>query len=56
MFDPEGERDFLESCHELLHARTVLLVTHRPATLALADRVLRLEHGQLRVESVPISA
>lgn len=48
MFDPEGERSFIEECHAVLHARTVLLITHRPASLALADRVLRLENGELR--------
>lgn len=47
MFDPEGERGFIAECHELLRTRTVLLITHRPASLALADRVLRLEHGEL---------
>lgn len=48
MFDPEGEREFIAECHELLRHRTVLLITHRPASLALADRVLRLEGGRLR--------
>lgn len=48
MFDPEGERGFISECHDLLRSRTVLLITHRPASLALADRVLHLEHGQLR--------
>ncbi|MEO5595970.1 MAG: ABC transporter ATP-binding protein [Lysobacteraceae bacterium] len=47
MFDPQGERDFIDQCHDLLHNRTVLLITHRPASLALADRVLRLENGVL---------
>lgn len=47
MFDPEGEREFIAECHEVLRRRTVLLITHRPASLALADRVLRLEHGRL---------
>lgn len=48
MFDPEGERGFIAECHELLRSRTVVMITHRPASLALADRVLRLEHGELR--------
>ncbi|MDR7135841.1 ABC-type multidrug transport system fused ATPase/permease subunit [Lysobacter niastensis] len=48
MFDPEGEREFIEECHDILRQRTVLLITHRPASLALADRVLRLENGRLR--------
>jgi ABC-type multidrug transport system fused ATPase/permease subunit len=47
MFDPEGEREFVAACHELLHIRTVLLITHRPASLALADRILRLQDGQV---------
>ncbi len=47
MFDPDGERDFITECHELLRSRTVILITHRPASLALADRVLRVEHGRV---------
>ena len=43
MFDPEGEKSFIAECHETLAQRTVILITHRPASLALADRVLRLE-------------
>jgi len=48
MFDPEGERGFIAECHDLLSSRTVIIISHRPASLALADRVLRLEDGQLR--------
>jgi ATP-binding cassette subfamily B protein len=47
MFDPEGEESFIQECHDLLHQRTVILITHRPASLALADRVLKLEHGKI---------
>jgi ABC-type multidrug transport system fused ATPase/permease subunit len=53
MFDPEGERGFIAECHDILHSRTVLLITHRPASLALADRVLRLEHGELHTVREP---
>jgi len=55
MFDPEGERGFIAECHELLNSRTVIIISHRPASLALADRVLRLEQGELR-EAEPASA
>ena len=48
MFDPAGEREFIAECHDVLRQRTVVLVTHRPATLALADRVLYLNNGVLR--------
>jgi ABC-type multidrug transport system fused ATPase/permease subunit len=47
MFDPDGEQEFIAECHALLHQRTVLLITHRPASLALADRVVRLQDGVL---------
>jgi len=47
MFDPDGERQFIEESRSLLHTRTVIMVTHRPASLALADRVLRLQDGHL---------
>jgi subfamily B ATP-binding cassette protein MsbA len=43
MFDPEGEKEFIEECAEALRERTVILVTHRPASLALAGRVLELQ-------------
>ena len=47
MFDPQGEREFIEQCHDVLSRHTVLLITHRPASLALADRVMRLQDGRL---------
>lgn len=52
MFDPEAERAFIARCHAVLEGRTVLLITHRPASLALADRVLRLGDGRLEPASV----
>jgi ABC-type multidrug transport system fused ATPase/permease subunit len=47
MFDPDGEAAFIEDCRAALAHRTVILITHRPASLALADRVLRLHHGRI---------
>ncbi len=46
MFDPAGEAEFIAECHAVLRERTVLLITHRPASLALADRVIRLADGR----------
>jgi ABC-type multidrug transport system fused ATPase/permease subunit len=43
LFDPQGEQSFLEECRELMSQRTVILITHRPASLDLADRVIRLD-------------
>ena len=47
MFDPEGEKSFIAECKHSLAHRTVILITHRPASLALAGRVLLLEHGNI---------
>ncbi len=50
MYDLEGEAAFVESCVTLLKGRTVIIITHRPASLALADRIINLaewEQGKL---------
>lgn len=47
MFDPEGEAEFLHACRAALKHRTVLLITHRPASLAAADRIVRMEQGRI---------
>lgn len=54
MFDPEGEAEFIAECHEVLKQRTVILITHRPASLALADRILRLDGGLLANMNNPL--
>ena len=46
MFDPQGEKSFIEECHRTLADRTVILITHRPASLALADRIVKLEESR----------
>ncbi len=54
MFDPEAERAFVQDFRRHQSQRTLLLITHRPASLSLADRVLRLEAGRLApVEATP---
>ena len=47
MFDPQGEKSFIEECHHTLADRTVILITHRPASLALADRIVKLKDGKI---------
>ena len=50
MFDLEGERGFIEQCRALLDKKTVILISHRKASLALADRIVELDSsGCLRV-------
>jgi len=50
MFDLDGESAFIASCEHALRGRTVILITHRPASLALADRKLRVEGGKVHEE------
>ncbi len=50
MFDPEGELSFIADCQQALAHRTVILITHRPASLALADRIIRISGGVVRDE------
>ncbi|MGW4602440.1 thiol reductant ABC exporter subunit CydD [Streptomyces sp. NPDC004532] len=58
--DGATEADIVEAVRRLAAGRTVLLVVHRPALLALADRVVRLDaqeqartSGPTRAGSVP---
>jgi len=50
MYDLEGEAAFVEACAQSLQDRTAILITHRPATLELADRIVWLDQGIIRPE------
>jgi ATP-binding cassette subfamily C protein CydCD len=41
--DGETEHGVIEAVRSLSRGRTVVLVAHRPALIAVADRVLRLD-------------
>ncbi|MEO9461533.1 MAG: ABC transporter ATP-binding protein [Marinomonas sp.] len=47
MYDAASEANFVAECSEAMVDRTVLIVTHRPASLKLAQRVLHLKEGRL---------
>ncbi|MFH0780564.1 MAG: ABC transporter ATP-binding protein [Pseudomonadota bacterium] len=51
MFDPEGETNFVRDNLPTLRDRTVIIITHRPATLALANRIYELKEGALHLLS-----
>ena len=53
MFDPAAEARFVEAFRHHNGERTVLLITHRPASLALADRVVVLEQGRIAPQANP---
>jgi subfamily B ATP-binding cassette protein MsbA len=52
MFDPAGEEEYLRAAREGARRRTVILITHRPASLAAADRIVHLDRGRItRIDS-----
>jgi ABC-type multidrug transport system fused ATPase/permease subunit len=50
MFDPQGEEQFISENKTLLKEKTVIIITHRPATLALADRIYELKNMTLSLQ------
>ena len=53
MFDLDGEEKFIANCIEALAGRTVIMITHRPAILGLADRIVEVGKGRV-VRSDPV--
>ena len=47
MYDLAGEDAFIEACATALEGRTVILITHRPASLAMASRIFHLHDGAI---------
>jgi ATP-binding cassette subfamily C protein CydCD len=47
--DGANEAAVLDAITRFARGRTVILVAHRPALLAIADRVIRLDAGHLLV-------
>jgi ABC-type multidrug transport system fused ATPase/permease subunit len=51
--DPEAERVVVRALRSLMEGRTVVMATHRPALLDLADRVLTIVDGGLSALPAP---
>ena len=49
--DPDTEADVLDRVGALLAGRTAIVIAHRPATIAAADRVVRLDAGRVVAEA-----
>ncbi len=45
--DVASEELIHEALSHYVKNRTVIMITHRPSTLALADSILEVEHGQV---------
>jgi ATP-binding cassette subfamily B protein len=45
--DPTKEHEIRDSLAEVMRGRTTIVIAHRPATIALADRVVLLDEGRI---------
>ena len=48
--DPSKEHEIRDALATVMADRTTIVIAHRPATIALADRVVLLEGGRIVVE------
>ena len=48
--DPTKEHEIRDAMGEVMSGRTTIVIAHRPATIALADRVVLLDQGRIVVE------
>ena len=48
--DPSKEHEIRAALEEVTDGRTTIIIGHRPATIALADRVLLLDEGRIAAE------
>jgi ATP-binding cassette, subfamily B, bacterial len=48
--DPTKEHEIRDALGEVMEGRTTIVIAHRPATIALADRVVLLGHGRIVAE------
>ncbi len=48
--DPTKEHEIRDALAEVMRDRTTLVIAHRPATIALADRVVLLAGGRIVAE------
>jgi ATP-binding cassette subfamily B protein len=45
--DPSKEHEIRQALGEVMHGRTTIIIAHRPATIALADRVVLVGDGRV---------
>jgi ATP-binding cassette, subfamily B, bacterial len=48
--DPTKEHEIRDALAGVMHGRTTIVIAHRPATIALADRVVLLDSGRVAAE------
>ena len=45
--DPTKEHEIRDALNEVMEGRTTIVIAHRPATIALADRVVLIDEGRI---------
>jgi ATP-binding cassette subfamily B protein len=45
--DPTKEHEIRDALNEVMRGRTTIVIAHRPATIALADRVVLIDEGKI---------
>ena len=48
--DPTKEHEIRDALDEVMRGRTTVVIAHRPATIALADRVVLIDEGRIVAE------
>jgi ATP-binding cassette, subfamily B, bacterial len=48
--DPTKEHEIRDALAEVMRGRTTIIIAHRPATIALADRVALIADGRVAAE------
>jgi ATP-binding cassette subfamily B protein len=48
--DANKEHEIRASLDQVMHGRTTIIIAHRPATIALADRVVLIDGGRVAAE------
>jgi ATP-binding cassette subfamily C protein/ATP-binding cassette subfamily C protein LapB len=51
--DEDGDRALMETIEGLRGSTTVLLVTHRPSHMRLADRLIVMTSGKVQYDGTP---
>ncbi|MEO6570727.1 MAG: ABC transporter ATP-binding protein [Ilumatobacteraceae bacterium] len=45
--DPSKEHEIRSAMHTVMQGRTTIVIAHRPGTIAMADRVILVDHGRV---------
>lgn len=56
MLDERGDRAFIDAVHQLRGKSTIIIITHRPSHMRIADRLVVLNEGRLQFNGDPAEA